>query len=242
MARAPLFPGEPPLALLALAPAGADLPPFPPQGDALSDPPVAELAGSMTALLPAGGAWRSPDNAAFDAADGSLMGGLFDALSQEFAVLYRRLFGITQESTAATVDAGLEDWEEEYGLPDPCFGDGQTRQQRLRALQARVRSAGTITRRDFVDLAASIGYLVTIDEPLSFECGVSDCGGEGGLGGPVDYAWIVRVSGIPVDHFECGVSECGLDALTDFGAATDLECLFRRMAPAWTRPIFDYEN
>lgn len=237
--RSPLFPGEPPTALLALKPSGLTPPPVPPVADLLSDPTPEMLAPSFYDLLPPGSAWRSPDGTAFEVGN-SMLGRFWLAISSEFATLYRRLYGVSMESTATTLVDGLEDWEAEYGLPDPCLGEAQSEALRRNALILKVRSAGTITVADFIDLAASAGYGISIREPMSFECGISNCGGVDEMGGAIEYYWIVKVSGFPIFNFECGVSECGIHALTDFGRASDLECLFRAIAPAWTRPIFDY--
>ncbi|GLS29966.1 Uncharacterized protein YmfQ in lambdoid prophage, DUF2313 family [Mesorhizobium albiziae] len=237
MTRPPLFPGEPRTALLALKPAGFSGP-YPNTADALSDPAIDDVASSMYGLLPTGGAWRSPDGAAFE--QNSRLGAFLRALSGDFVTLYRRIYTIGLDSTASTLVDSLDDWESEYGLPDPCLAGEQTRAQRLRALLLKIRSTGTITLADFVNLAASAGYTISIDEPSSFTCGVSDCGGSDEMGGHIEYFWIVNVEGVAVDYFECGISECGVDPLSDFDEATALECLFRRLAPAWTRPIFNY--
>lgn len=240
MSRPPLFPGEPRGVALALKPWGFTLN-LPEQADALSDPALDVMADSLAGLLPTGAAWRSPDGVAFDSGDGSLMAGLIRALAGELRTLYRKVFGIAMESTASTVDAGLEDWEAEYGLPDPCLGPQPDRALRIRSLVAKVRSAGTITTRDFVALAAALGFRVTIEEPTPFECSVSECGeGDDEISGVNQFLWIVHVGDTPETRFECGASECGLDRLLDFPLATALECVFRAIAPAWTRPVFDY--
>lgn len=213
-------------------------PPFPAQVDALSDPDETDIAEHLYALLPQGSAWRSPDGSAFDA--NSRMGGLLRGFAGAFASLYRRLFGISRESTASTLVDSLEDWERDHGLPDVCFGMEQTVQQRIRALLLKVRSTGTITPLDFVVLAESVGYRVEIEEPQPFTFGSSWCGGEEGLSGVNQYLWIVKVPEIAATSFEFGVSRTGINSLLDIARPEDLECLFRLIAPAWTRPVFDY--
>lgn len=223
-----------------LAPAPRPWPQKPPTSDALTDPAVDDLAESFWQLLPPGAAWRTPDGAAFEA--GSMLGGFWRAIASGFAVLYRRIAGILRESTASTLVDGLDDWEAEYGLPDPCFGIDQSRAQRLRALLAKVRSKGTITPADFVALAGSIGYTIEIREPRVFTTGFSACGGPDGTGSAANFFWIVKLTGRASKRFETGLglSMTGRDPLLDVAQATDLECLFRALAPAWTRVIFDY--
>lgn len=221
-----------------MAPVPAPWPDLPPAGDALADPAVETLAETLAGLLPQGAAWRSPDGRAFDA--GSRLGGFLRGLAGDIVTLHRRAWQVALEGTPSTLVDGLEDWEAEFGLPDACLGDQQTRSQRIRALLLKFRSKGTITRADFVRLAASVGYEIEIEEPRPFEFGASWCGGPDGTDGTADYYWIVRVPGRASERFEFGLSETGIDPLLDISLATDLECLFRALAPAWTRVIFDY--
>lgn len=216
----------------------SDWPVLTDQTDALAAPDAAVLAPTLAAVLPLGAAWRSPDGAAFD--DRSRLGGLLRALAGALGLLYRRVFRVGQESTASTLVDSLEDWEAEYGLPDPCLGESQTLTQRQRALLLRVRSAATLTPGDFIRLAAGLGYEITISEPRPFATGFSWCGGPDGTGSAAQFFWVVHVRGVASKRFETGASRTGLDSLLDIARPVDLECVFRAIAPAWTRVIFDY--
>lgn len=231
-------PGRTALGVYQLRPEQPAWPDFPAQGDVLDSPTVDDIAHSFYGLLPVGAAWRAPDGAAFEG--GTMLGRFWRALAGDFVTLYRRLFRISQESTASTLVESLEDWEEEFGLPDPCFGDGQNRTQRLRALLLKVRSMGTITKADFIMLAASAGYSITIYEPRPFAFGFSETGGDDSTGSAIGFFWFVRVGGVGVRNFEFGTSQTGIHSLLDIARLHDLECLFRAMAPAWTRVVFDY--
>ncbi len=231
-------PGRTSLGVYQLRPGKPVWPDFPAQGDALADPAVDDLARVFYGLLPSGAAWRSPDGAAFE--EGTWLGRFWRALAGDFVTLYRRLFRLSQESTASTLVDSLEDWEAEFGLPDPCFGDGQSRAQRLRALLLKVRSKGTITKGDFIDLAASAGYVIEITEPRPFAFGFSETGWGEGTGAAIAYFWFVKVADVGASNFEFGVSQTGINSLLDIARVTDLECLFRAIAPAWTRVVFDY--
>ena len=211
---------------------------FPSQVDALSSPSTDDLAPVLYDLLPHGAAWRSPDGAAFEA--DSRLGAFLRSLVGDMATLYRRLFRVSQESTAVSLVDGLVDWETDFGLPDPCFGEDQSTAQRTRALILKVRSKGTVSPNDFVALAASVGYEITIREPRPFAFGFSQTGWDDSTGEAVAYFWFVRVSGVGSRNFEFGVSQTGIHSLLDIARLTDLECLFRALAPAWTRVVFDY--
>ena len=239
--RAPLWPGEGGTALIHVRPIGGGGPPRPRILDALADPVDADLAPSLYAMLPQGAAWRTPDAAAFDA--NSRLGGLLRGFSGVLAATYRRLFGIALESTATTLVASLDDWEVDFGLPDPCLGDNPGRDARMASLVAKIRSKGTITPADFVALAASVGHDVTIDEPLPWRCGRSRCGQAAerlGGGLAVEFYWIVRPGATTVIPFRAGRARAGMTPLGEVQRLQDLECLFRAVAPAWTQPVFNY--
>ena len=237
MSDRPVFPGEDPGAVLSLRPSGGALPNAPDVNDALADPAPEIMSQTLFAMLPKGSAWRSPDNVAFD--EGSRLAAFWRSFAGVLAETYRRLFRTAMESTAWSIEDGLADWEVEYGLPDPCLNDDPSYAARWRSLILKVRSEGPITPPDFIQLAADAGFTVSIEEPRAFECGQSECGGEDQLG-DVEFYWIVRPAEPTAFYFEGGASQCGVDALSDYSPITALECLFRRDAPAWTMPLFDY--
>lgn len=223
-----------------LKPAKRLWPDLPAQADALSDPLDETIADTLYRLLPQGAAWRSPDGEAFDS--NSRLGGFWRGVAGILADTYRRIFQLSQESTGSTIVDGLADWQAEFGLPDPCTPRDLSADQQYRVLLARIRSTGTITPLDFVALAGDLGYEITIEEPVPFECGVSDCGGTHEIGGdvPIEFYWIVKPFTAEPVYFEAGIGEAGITPLTDFDTAPELECMFRALAPAWTQPIFDY--
>lgn len=236
----PVSPGETPTATIHLRPTPV-WPPLAEQGDALADPSHLSIAESLYQLLPTGAAWRAPDGAAFDA--NSRLGGFLRGLAGDLATLYRKLFSLSMESTASTLDWSLDDWETEFGLPNPCLGENPSREVRIRFLLAKVRSSGTITPADFIDLAATIGYEITIREPKPFRAGRSRCGSSAEpLGGTVkiEFYWIVKPGRTGVIPFRAGRARAGRTPLGEVQVLSDLQCLFREIAPAWTMPLFDY--
>lgn len=156
-----------------------------------------------------------------------------------FAELYGRAWRLTEESRATTLVASLADWEADHGLPDPCLAEDPSTAARRAALLARVRGNAVITPQDFVRLAHDIGFEIAIEEPAMFECGFSECGGEHSVGDRRQEAfWVVHVYNLAVDYFTVGESECGFDPLFFIGAIERLQCLFDRLKPGWTRPVY----
>jgi uncharacterized protein YmfQ (DUF2313 family) len=70
----------------------------------------------------------------------------------------------------------LTDWERNWGLPDPCYTEPQTIGERQQALVMRMTMIGAQSREFFIDVAADIGYTISIKEYRVFVCGIDRCG------------------------------------------------------------------
>lgn len=204
--------------------------------DVLSAPQVEALLPSGLALWPRGSAFGSADGEA--PSHDTVIAGLTRALLSPFAALYAKAWQLTEESRAATLIDSLDEWEHEFGLPDPCVSVAQDDAARRRSLRARVRSLATITPADVVRLAASLGFVVAVEEPDAFLAGESTCGW---WDEPSDVAleqqWVVHINDTPTTQFETGIGETGVDLLLDFDLGV-IECALRRISPAWTLLVF----
>lgn len=67
----------------------------------------------------------------------------------------------------ATVNL-LDRWEECWGLPDSCITDPGDIVNRRRLLVSKIADPGGLTKARYIQLAASLGYTVTIDEIAPF--------------------------------------------------------------------------
>jgi uncharacterized protein YmfQ (DUF2313 family) len=213
-----------------------ELAPVPVPYDALAAPTNDDLLPAAVTMLPQGPAWGTPDGQALDL--NSTLARFVRVLIDPFAWVYARAWTLVRNATVSGVDELLPDWEAEYGLPDNCVTGETSFAERLRALEAKVNSQAVISPGDFIRVAASYGFEISIEEPAIFECGFSECGGDHTTGDArQEIYWIVSVTGLGVDYFTCGISECGYDPLFDFGDAERLLCILRRLAPAWTIPV-----
>ena len=104
-----------------------------------------------------------------------------------------------------------------------CIQRGENQQQRRAQVVARKRSRGGLSKAFFLQLAATLGYTVTIDEAV-----------DGDL-----YKWRVNVTTVPAYQFRAGESAAG-EALLDWEVQTALEGLFQELKPADTAIIFAY--
>lgn len=204
--------------------------------DALADPDSDGLISAGLSLWPQGPAWGSPDGQAVSL--DSNLARFTRVLLDPFVWLYQRIWSLVRNASVQGVDELLPDWEAEYGLPDNCVTGETSVAERLRALEAKVMSLAIITPGDFIRVAASYGFSITIEEPAVFECGFSECGGEHTVGDVLqEVYWIVHIADLAFDYFTCAASECGFDPLFDFADADRPLCILRRLAPAWTMPV-----
>lgn len=97
-------------------------------------------------------------------------------------------------------------------------------QQRQARVVTLLRAVGSMTAAYYVDLAAALGYTVTIDEPFATE-------------GP--HVWRITVADQPLYEFYCGES-CSGELLLDWPSATAMEGLFQDLKPAHSRLIIAY--
>ena len=207
-----------------------------------------DYAQAMLQLLPQGQAWpRFPDATEVLTIYG---------LAQYWGFVDSRAADVLEiESDPRLTIELLPDWERNWGLPDPCLTDPPTDlNSRHAALVAKMTLYGDQSREFFINLAAQLGYTITITEYSPYMCGVSQVGDTRGLdpdSNPGDWRWMlgppelrfywtVHVGSLSLIYFRCGSSQCGVDRLLEIGVASDLECVLDRYAPAHTQIVYDY--
>ena len=208
----------------------------------------ADYAEAFAALLPTGTAWpRDPATVLMMLLRGQaeVWGSNVDSRSADLLE--------TETDPRATIEM-LSDWETAFGLPDPCVQEPLTIEERHIDLVQRMTSEGGQSRAFFYALAASLGYVIRIEEYSPFMAGYSRCGdtrttGAAGetyrwqVGPPeIRFYWKVHVWGERISWFRTSSGQCGVDPLVRFSLASDLECLFNRYKPAQTQIIWDYAN
>lgn len=181
----------------------------------------------LQALLPQGPAWsREPD---------AVLTKLLTAFAEEFARVDGRIDGLLNEADPRTTSELLEDWERVAGLPDLCTGIPETIAQRRELLVAKLTNTGGQSRQFFIDLAAKLGYDITITEFKRFR--VTSRVNEQLTNADWSYAWRVNAQQDTVRTFRVNgrVSE----PLATWGNQP-LECMITRLKPAHTHVQFAY--
>lgn len=207
-----------------------------------------DYAHALLNLLPQGQAWtRNPLSVLVQTCEG---------LANYWGYVDGRAADLLEiESDPRTALELLPDWERNWGLPDPCLSDPPTSLfDRRAALVAKMTMIGAQSRQFFINVAASLGYSITITEYAPYMCGVSQVGDTRGLDpdsppgdyrwrlGPPEmrYYWTVHVNATKYIYFHVSSSQCGIDRLLAFGIASDLECYLDRWQPAHTKIVYDY--
>jgi uncharacterized protein YmfQ (DUF2313 family) len=129
-----------------------------------------DYADAFLSMLPQGQAWprHAPDSAMVKGITGLCdYWGFVDGRAADL---------LETESDPRTTVELLPDWERNWGLPDPCYTAPQTIGQRQLALVMRTTMQGAQSRAFFIEVAAMIGYDITITEYRTFVVGIDRCG------------------------------------------------------------------
>jgi uncharacterized protein YmfQ (DUF2313 family) len=203
-----------------------------------------DYAAQFLAALPSGQAWPK--------VPGSKLERTTNGLSQYWGYVNGRAGDLLERESDPRITVELiKDWEQAFGLPDPCLQEPLTLGERQRMLVQRMTLLGAQSRQWFVEVASWLGYTITIDEFAPFMTGISRCGitldNAGDLRWEIAHPeirfyWRIHVDQTKLTWFRCGSGECGVDPHLMIGLATDLECLLQRWMPAQTQIVFDYSG
>jgi len=128
-----------------------------------------DYSTALADLLPKGRAWpRVIDSALMKLVRG--LSQIWGTIEERAAVL------LTRESDPRITLELLPDWERNFGLPDPCYSEPFTIGDRQKALVQRMTIEGAQSRKFFIDVAAAIGYTITITEYRPFMVGIDRVG------------------------------------------------------------------
>jgi uncharacterized protein YmfQ (DUF2313 family) len=193
---------------------------------------AADYLSQLRGLLPRGVAWS--------AADGQNITDLMQAMADELARVDSRAAQLHEEADPLTTTELLSDWERLAGLPDNCSQSlAETQQQRRAALVSKLTQKGGQSPQYFIDLAADLGYTVTITEYRPFRVGINAVG-DNLYGEDWIFTWSVNAPAVaPLVYFRVGQSTVG-EPLVTITPNTELECAIRRAAPAHTNLLFAY--
>lgn len=185
-----------------------------------------DFLGALIDLLPRGRAWQ-----------GRNLRQLLAGIADNFLRFQQRSCDLSEvESFPGTAVEMLPDWERALGLPDPCITDAQTIVQRQAAVIARLAGGFDPTAENFVALAASLGFTITITQFPPARFGIAHFGDR--FGGAYRFYWQVNAPLNTVNNATFGQSVFG-ERFRNWGNAL-LECTFETLKPDHTNIIFAY--
>ncbi len=187
----------------------------------------------LLGLLPKGKAWNRDE--------GSILDQLLHSESEELSRIDVRTYDLRVErDTRATLEL-LTDHENDLGLPDECFEEGMTIQERRNMAHGKLIEIGGLNKQYYLDLVEELGW-GTIDitefKPFWSGNGVSGeaCGDQNNI-----FYWQVSINIAPDDwiYFRADVSVAG-DRLLRIAGSSIIRCILDRLKPAHTRIIYNY--
>jgi len=180
---------------------------------------------------------------------------LFKGMAVEFCRVEDRGIDLLNEFGPLTSTELLGDWEKLLGLPDECTPENQTVGERRIQVNQKLGTLGGINAKFFVDLAATLGFTITIENPVPFRVGKQRVGGalynnsirdtfqvgKNTVGQQLNvFGWqfyfIARVPASELRKFEVGRDTVG-SRLVETGNEL-LECTIRKLKPANSGVVF----
>ncbi len=193
----------------------------------------AQLGDSLAQLLPQGSFWSAKND------PDSVLRRVLVAIAEEAAKVQGATVDRVRESDPRTTSELLQDWEAELGLPDPCAPDPISMAQRVAAVVAKYTAQGGQSAQFFIDLAAALGFQVTIEEHGQFRAG-EGVAGEEIAGADAAFAWTVHAPPASPLFGLAGTLAAGDPIVTAANAM--LSCGVDPHKPAYTVVLYKFDG
>ena len=180
-----------------------------------------------------------PPGRAFPRERGTTLDATLDALAIELARIDARFDQLPVEAIPTTTTELLPDWERVAGLPDNCSGTiADTIQGRRADLVSKLTARGGQSRAYYIEVAAALGYTITILEFRPFRAGAGVAGGAI-TNDEWQFTWRIIAPNTTITEFRAGLSSAG-EPLRRWGNQA-LECRMNQIKPAHTILQFAYD-
>ncbi len=189
-----------------------------------------DYTAALQALIPPGAVWPTDP----DATQTAVLSALANSYQQSDDAALALLVGAFP--TTATIM--LTEWESTLGLPDDCaIGETDSMALRQAAVTAKLFSTGGQSPAYFIDVAAQLGYTITITQYRQARAGLSVCG-DALNGENWPFVWLITAPATTIIYAKAGLSYCG-DPLRSWGNKR-LECHLTKLSPSHTIVKFGY--
>lgn len=144
---------------------------------------AANFLAAMQAHMPRGRIWSRDA----DAIQTKVLTGLAPSYERQTS----RANYLLVDAFPTTTYELLPEWESTLGLPDPCAGEAPTIAQRRAQVIARITAVGGASIPYFIGFAASLGYVITIEQYVEARAGQLKAG-DPCCGSDWNYAWKIN--------------------------------------------------
>ncbi|QCE34131.1 DUF2313 domain-containing protein [Acetobacteraceae bacterium] len=182
---------------------------------------------AIMALFPSGPIWNR--------SKGSFLYKLHFILAISFSKNANDAFDLLRDAFPSSSVFLLPEWEKTLGLPNKCFGDKQSLQQRRASVISRLTNNGGSSVQYYTDLAKSLGFEISIEEFSSAKAGRLKAG-KPCWGKIWNNVWRITISKISYQYFKAGTSKSG-DPIRTWQLSA-LPCLLSSIVPVNTILIF----
>jgi uncharacterized protein YmfQ (DUF2313 family) len=123
----------------------------------------------LQSLLPRGRFWTRAESATLTQ--------VLNGLGEELSRVEGRAEDLIIESIPSRVDETLEEWEEDFNIPDSGFSLADSISGRRAVIKAKHISVGQQNKGYFIEIASALGYITTITEFDKSLAGIATAGG-----------------------------------------------------------------
>ncbi|OTA14031.1 prophage tail protein [Xenorhabdus vietnamensis] len=193
---------------------------------------VNDYTAGLNGLLPTGMAWTRQPN--------SVMSAVIRAIARSYHRSDQDAHALLDGGFPATATIMLPEWEQTLGLPDDCaIGEIDSISLRQKSVVSKLLKTGGQSNQYFIDLAAELGFNITITEFRQARAGMSACGAAIN-GDDWPFVWRINAPTTTINYAVAGGSYCG-DPLRSWGNKK-LECQFQKISPSHTILQFGYDQ
>ncbi|WP_227720527.1 YmfQ family protein [Yersinia proxima] len=191
---------------------------------------VNEYTAAIQSLMPGGLVWPK------------ISGGVQTSTLRALARSYQRsdedARDLLDAAFPSTATAMLPEWEATLGLPDLCaIGEIDSMIQRQRAVVSKLFGIGGQSVDYFIQVAAALGYTISITQYRQACAGMSVCG-DAINGEEWPFTWLVTSPETTINYAQCSLTYCS-DPLRTWGNK-QLECRLTVLNPSHTILKFGY--
>lgn len=184
----------------------------------------------LESLLPSGRIWPTKGD------DTSIMYKLLQALAEELARIDARIEDLIAEKNPRQTNELLEQFEEEFGLPESWYPTDPSYERRIEILAEKYYHAGSMTETHYKAAVRLYGNIIVFIYFTPFWCGIGcsgdPCGDQGMLS--VFKVWIeFRYKGAFSDAFDNAFDRLGTPS--EF-----IRGIIDVYKPVWTRVVYSY--